>query len=400
MPCQSNLPGRIVQDAVRSIVIVGASAAGLAAATALRDNGFDGSITMIGAEDNLPYDRPPLSKTDCFNVNDIALTTAAELAEMRIETRLGLRAVELDYSARSVLLENGEMVRWDRCIIATGADPISLSPNSLILRSHADAIRMSQALDGAQHIAIVGGGVLGCEVAALAVKRGVAVTVVDPLQGPMHDKVGPFVSERLLQLHQHNNVTFRFGCKVTGISQRPSGEYAVGLDEKSTLDVDHVVVAIGCRPATSWLQNSGVPLDNGVLCDQYCEALPGVYAAGDVANFYNPRFGRRMRIEHRMNATEQGLAVAENILGTPQPFAPIPFFWSDQYDTKLQVYGMIGPDCETSVLAGDAQGGNFLLAYNRNGLVEGVLGWNMAKGLRTARALIGEPSTATMGFLA
>lgn len=101
-----------------------------------------------------------------------------------------------------------------------------------------------------------------------------------------------------------------------------------------------------------------------------------------------------------MNATEQGLAVAENILGTPQPFAPIPFFWSDQYDTKLQVYGIIGADCETSVLAGDAQGGNFLLAYNRNGLVEGVLGWNMAKGLRTARALIGEPWTATTGFLA
>lgn len=388
-----------MQDAIRSIVIVGASAAGLAAATALRDNGFKGSITMIGAEDSLPYDRPPLSKTDCSNLNDIALTTAAELAEMQIETRLGLRATNLDYHARFVTLENGETVSWDRCIITTGADPVRLSPDSLVLRSHQDAIRISESLDTSQHIAVVGGGVLGCELAALAVKRGVAVTVIDPLAGPMYDKVGPIVSRRLLRLHEQNSVAFRFGCQVADISQCPSGAYAVRLQDNSILDVDNVIVAIGCRPATSWLTDSGVPLDNGVVCDQFCEAISGVYAAGDVANFYNPRFGRRMRVEHRMNATEQGIAVAENILGSPLPFTPIPFFWTDQHDTKLQVYGMIGKDCNVSILAGNTQVGNFLLAYSRNGLIEGVLGWNMAKGIRKARALIGEPSTATEGFL-
>ncbi len=382
------------------IVIAGASAAGLATATALRENGFQGSLTLIGAEADLPYDRPPLSKTLNPDPAHIALAGMAELDRLDIDLKLGIRATGLNYEDRTLELQTGNSIAWDRCVIATGVEPISLGPDSVILRTLSDARRISRYLETARHVVIVGAGVLGCELAALARMNGVEATVIDPLDGPMLDKVGPAVSARLLALHTENGVRFRFGQRVSNIQGDSDTGYALTLTDSSRLEADHVFLAIGCRPSTAWLIGSSVPLDNGVRCNSYCESLPGIFAAGDVANWYNPRFGRYMRIEHRMNATEQGIAVAENILDEGAPFAPIPFFWTDHYAAKVQVHGLIGADSDVTPLAGDPETGNFMMAYSRNGLIEGVLGWNMAKALRGARPLIGQLIDAMKDFAA
>lgn len=384
--------------APRRIAIVGASAAGLAAATALRDRGFDGEISLIGAEKEPPYDRPPLSKkrfTAESGPNGIALADRATMSGLSLDLRLGTAAVALDAARRTLALAGGEVVRWDACLIATGALPVRLPSKGNTLRTLTDAIAIGRSLDAARHVTIIGGGVLGCELAALARSAGVAVTIVESAAGPMVGRVGRLVSARLKALHQERGVDFRLGALVTRIEGSDASGYRVGLAGNSVVETDRVLVAVGCRPATDWLAGSGVPLENGVYCDAYCEAVPGVFAAGDVASWYNPRYGRRMRIEHRMNATEQGIAAAANLLGAHTPFAPLPFFWTDQYNARIQVYGLIGGDCEATVLEDNPGPGNLMVAYSRDGIVEGILGWNMVRPLRKARALIGRPLDET-----
>ncbi|MEX0923477.1 MAG: FAD-dependent oxidoreductase [Rhodovibrionaceae bacterium] len=385
------------------IAIVGASAAGLAATQALRDEGFTGEIALIGAEPEAPYDRPPLSKGRIASAADhaqVALADAEELAALSAELRFGVAAKALDLKRRRVILENGEEIAWDACVIATGAEPIALPGGGLTLRSLGDAVEIAAAIDAAEHIAIVGAGVLGCELAALARQAGVAVTVIDPQAGPMLDRLGPRVAGRLEEMHRAQGVAFRFGSGVETISGDAAGGYRIAASDGTTVEADRVFVAIGCRPAVGWLTDSGLALDNGVVCDATCQAAPGVFAVGDVANWYNPRYGRRMRIEHRMNATEQGMAAAANLLGAGRPFDPIPFFWTDQYDAKIQVHGVIDGTCDTDFLMENSESGGFAVAYSRHGRIEGVLGWNMARELRRARSLIGQDRETARAELA
>lgn len=377
----------------RRVAIVGASAAGLAAATALRDEGFDGSIALVGGEPHLPYDRPPLSKKRLPAEGawaSVALVPEAAIGKLDLELHLGRRAVALDSAARRLTLEDGTSLDWDACVIATGADPVRLPGGALVLRGLEDAQRIEAALQRARHVVVVGAGVLGCELAALARAAGVAATVVDPQSGPMLERLGPLVSGRLRDLHEESGVVFRFGCGVAAIEGSAAVGYRVTLSDGTRLEADAVLASIGCRPAVGWLAGSGVPLENGVRCDAWCEALPGIYAAGDVACWDSRRYRRPLRIEHRLNATEQGMAVAANLLGARQAFDPIPFFWTDQYRAKIQVHGLIGADCALEVLAEDTAGGGLLVAYSRNGVIEGVLGWNMIRPLRSARSLIGQ----------
>lgn len=375
--------------APRRVAIVGASAAGLAAATALRDEGFAGSIALIGAEPHLPYDRPPLSKKRPPAWESVALLPEAAIGKLDLELHLGRCAVALDPAARSLTLADGTALAWDACVLATGVEPVRL-PGALVLRDLEDAQRIEAVLQRARQVVVVGAGVLGCELAALARSAGVAVSVVDPQAGPMLERLGPLVSARLRHLHEERGVAFRLGCGLAAIEGGEAGGYRVTLSDGTTLEADAVLASVGCRPAVGWLAGSGVPLDNGVRCDAFCQALPGVYAAGDLASWYNPRYRRQMRIEHRLNATEQGMAAAANLLGARQAFDPIPFFWTDQYEAKIQVHGLIGADCEIDVLAEDGANGGLLVAYSRNGVIEGVLGWNMIRPLRSARSLIGQ----------
>ncbi len=381
------------------IAILGASAAGLSASQALRDEGYAGEIVLIGAEPEPPYDRPPLSKQRSPSPDrhaDIALADAAELERLDLDLRLGIPATRLDIHGRKVILANGADVTWEACLIATGAAPISLPGGGLTLRSLDDAVRIDAAIQASSHIAIIGAGVLGCELAALARREGVAVSVIDPQMGPMLDRLGGEASKRLEALHRDQGVEFFFGSGVETIQGGDAQGYCVTAANGVRIEADRVFVAIGCRPSVEWLAGSGLTLDNGVVCDAYCEAAPGVYAAGDVANWFNPRYARQMRIEHRMNATEQGMAAAANILGARRAFDPIPFFWSDQYDAKIQVHGVIDGSYETDFLARNADSGGFVIAYSRQGKVEGVLGWNMARALRSARALIGQDREAAI----
>jgi 3-phenylpropionate/trans-cinnamate dioxygenase ferredoxin reductase component len=371
------------------VAIVGGSVAGLAVAETLREKGFDGAICIVGADIRPCYDRPPLSKRifrDETELAAISLYDPARLRELELDIKLGVAATSVDLAGRKVALASGEEVAFDELVIATGVAPIPVQ-GGMTLRDAQDALRLGEELARAKRVVVIGAGVLGCEIAALCVGQGKRTTMLDRLPGPMTDRVGPMVAARIEAMHAARGVEMLFGVSVKAIEGNSAKR--VVLEDGRALEADLVVVAVGARPATEWLRGSGIPLKNGILCDAHCRAAPGVHAAGDVANWFNPRFGRHMRIEHRMNATEQGIAVAADILGEREEFAPIPYFWTDQYDSKLQVHGLIGSDAETFVLAGDLESDNFLIGYRRNGRIEGILGCNMPGPVRKSRSLIG-----------
>ncbi|MEU7800497.1 FAD-dependent oxidoreductase [Micromonospora arborensis] len=364
------------------VVIVGASAAGLTAAETLRREGYDGQITLIGDEARPPYDRPPLSKqilSGQWEPDRIALRDERQL---NLDLRLGVAATGLDLHSRTVTLDDGERVGYDGLIIATGVRPRRLSGGH-VLRTLDDALALRAVLGRASHVVVVGAGFLGCEAAASARALGVEVTLVDPLPVPLVRPFGERLGHLVAELHREHGVRLYMNTGVT----RLLGDTNVELTDGSVLDADGVLVAIGATPATGWLTGCGLDLDDGIVCDSTCRAAPGVYAAGDVARWFNPRFNTSMRVEHRMNATEQAMAAAHNLLGDERPFDPIPYFWTDQYDAKIQAYGHFPPGCEMTINHGDVSRRKFIATYAKDGQVTGVLGWNMPRELRQARTL-------------
>ncbi|MEV4312362.1 FAD-dependent oxidoreductase [Actinocrispum sp. NPDC049592] len=377
------------------VVIVGASAAGLTAAETLRREGFTAEITLVGDELHLPYDRPPLSKqvlSGTWEPAKVSLRKDADYADAGIGLRLGATAVRLDTDARVVELADGYRVGYDGLIIATGVRPRMLPDGHQlkgvhVLRTLDQSTAFRAELLAAARLVVIGAGFLGCEAAASARQLGLTVTVVDPLAQPMIRQFGAEIGGHIAQLHRRKGVDVRTGvgvAKMLGTDQVTGVE----LDDGTVLDADVVLVAIGAVPATDWLADSGVTVDNGVVCDAECQAAPGVYAAGDVASWPHQKFGERMRVEHRMNATEQGMAAARNLLGAATPFTPIPYFWTDQYETKVAAFGHLTPDAEVTVAQGDPADDKFIAHYHRDGALTGVLGWNMPRELRKQRQLL------------
>jgi 3-phenylpropionate/trans-cinnamate dioxygenase ferredoxin reductase subunit len=379
------------------VVVVGASAAGLTTAEALRREGFAGLITLVGDELHLPYDRPPLSKQvllGTWEPERTAFRDDATYQRLDIGLRLGATATAVDQGARTVALSTGDHVPYDRLVIATGVRPLRLRQGHdlhgvHVLRTLDDTLALRSALAGATSVAVVGAGFLGSEAAAAARTLGLEVTLIDlapvPLSRQFGDDLGGWVGD----LHREHGVTVRTGVGVSALlgDDEVTG---VRLADGTAVDADVVLVAIGSAPATDWLVGSGIPVQDGVLCDATCRAAPDVYAAGDVARWHNERFDTLMRVEHRMNATEQGMAVAKNIVGDPKPFTPIPYFWTDQFDARIQAYGIFPPDAKMTVAQGDPTARKFVAHYHHDGTLVGVLGWNMPRELRAARALLAQ----------
>ncbi|MEC3982796.1 NAD(P)/FAD-dependent oxidoreductase, partial [Amycolatopsis sp. H20-H5] len=246
------------------------------------------------------------------------------------------------------------------------------------------ALALRVRLLRARNLVVVGAGFLGAEAAAVARELGLEVTLVDPLPGPMIRQLGQVVSGLLGELHTRHGVALRCGTGVSGLTGEDGRVTAVRLDDGSTLPADVVLVAIGSSPAIGWLTGSGLELGNGVDCDEFCLAAPGVVAAGDVASWRHPDHGR-LRIEHRMNATEQGTAAAKTLLGKGSPFAPVPYFWTDQYEVKVQVHGVPSEDADFRIVAGDPADGRFAALYGVDGRVSAALTWNLPREARTLR---------------
>ena len=340
-----------------TVVIVGASLGGLRTASALRRSGFDGRITLVGDEPHLPYDRPPLSKevlTREKQPDDTFFRTEEFFEEQGIDLRLGSPAVSLDADARSIGLATGEEVDYDFAVIATGARPRSLPGTSEIdgvhvMRTLADATAIRASFRQGRRLVVVGAGFIGSEVAASARKRGMGVTIIEAADQPLVMAVGAQVGERCAGLHGLYGADLRCGIGVTGVDEE-SGSLVVRLSDGSTVSCDTVVVGIGVIPNVEWLEGSGIEMDRAVICDRYMRTShPGVYAVGDLASWENPRFGRRMRVEHWTNTVEQSATVARNIVNTiagaaPIAYAGIPYFWSDQYGHRLQLVGLASDD--------------------------------------------------------
>ncbi len=380
-----------------AVTIVGASLAGLNAAEALRREGFDGPVTLIGAEDHPPYDRPPLSKqvlAGDWEPDRAALTDAEELAADGIEARLGVRAAALDLAARELTLDGGETVAFDSLVIATGARCRTLAGTEElagvhVLRSLDDCLALRADLEAApQRVVVVGAGFIGAEVAATARGRGLEVTLVEALPTPLGRVLGDEMGRVCAEVHRDHGVDLRTGVGVDAVEGGDRVQ-RVRLSDGSSVDADVVVVGIGVICNTEWLEGSGLSIDDGVVCDATCLAAEGVVAAGDVARWPNELFGETMRVEHWDNAAQQGAHAARRLLDPAVgPFTPVPWFWSDQYDRKIQLAGRVRPDDEVRVVAGSVEERRFAAIYGRAGRITGVLGFNRPRHVMRYRAMI------------
>jgi NAD(P)H-nitrite reductase large subunit len=380
-------------------VIIGASVAGFVTARGLRAAGYEGQVVLVGDEPHLPYDRPPLSKqilSGAWGEERVWMCDEADLATQGIDFRKGVRAQALDADRRSVALSTGEELTYQNLVIATGLQPIlppfwASTDGVCALRTLNDVRAVRARLEKAHHIVIAGAGFIGAEAAAALVNDHRRVTMVDLLHLPMGRALPAAVAQLLAEVHREHGVMVRCGTAVEQILTVAGEVSGLRLSDGEVIDADLVIAGLGARPNTRWLEGSGVPIADGVMCDEFCRATRDVYAAGDVASWINPRFGCRMRVEHRMHAAEQGAYVARAIAAgsCSEPFAPVPFFWSDQFNLRLQAYGHLSATDTLEVVEGSLEERRFVATCSRDHRIVAVLGLNMARQTRAARDLIG-----------
>jgi NADPH-dependent 2,4-dienoyl-CoA reductase/sulfur reductase-like enzyme len=388
---------------MRTVAVVGTSLAGLRAIEALRREGYDGRIVAIGAEPHLPYDRPPLSKEFLAGRADADAIVLRKqgVDDLEVDWRLGAPAIALDAGARELTQADGSRVTFDGLILATGATPRRL-PNQpeldgvCMLRTLDDATALRDLLDAMPKVVVIGAGFIGAEVAATCRGRGLDVTVLEALPQPMVRGLGPELGAVIAEVHRDHGVDLRTGVQVDAIEGGARVE-RVRLGDGSTVDADVVVVGVGVVPQTDWLEGSGLTIDNGVVCDETCLAGPGIAAAGDLARWPNRLFdGQLMRLEHWTNATEQGVHAARRLLagdGAGEPFAPVPFVWSDQYDRKIQTVGVVSADADLHVAHGSYAERQFVSLFGRDGRLVGALGFNRPRQVMQYRKIIAERGT-------
>lgn len=369
----------------------------------LRRSEYTGPITIVSDENHLPYDRPPLSKEVLrAETDDVTLKPAEFYAENDITLRLGSAAQSVDTAAKTLKLADGSDVAYDELIIATGLVPRRIrSFGDLagihVLRSYAESMALREHAERAQRAVVVGAGFIGCEVAASLRKLGVEVTLVEPQPTPLASVLGEQIGALVTRLHQAEGVDVRCGIGVSEVRGADKVEQVV-LGDGTELDADLVVVGIGSQPAVEWLEGSGIALDNGVVCDEVGRAsAAGVWAIGDVAS-WRDHVGGQARVEHWSNVADQARAMVPAILGQEaSPVVSVPYFWSDQYDVKIQCLGE--PEADDVVHVVEDDGRKFLAFYERDGVVVGVVGGGMPGKVMKARGKIaaGAPISDVLG---
>jgi NADPH-dependent 2,4-dienoyl-CoA reductase/sulfur reductase-like enzyme len=366
----------------RNVLIVGSSLAGLHTAEALRSQGYDDAITMVDAEPEPRYDRPPLSKEYLSGRTDGAplLRAPGALAALDADWCLGEPAVSLNPRSREIGLAGGRTLRYDKLVIATGVSPLWPAAlridSAMTLRTRQDADRLRARMTPGVRLAVIGAGFIGLEVAATFRAAGAEVDIVEAEQAPLTRQLGPVVGRAIQAMHARRGVRFHLGTRATAVRQDGAGCLAE-LSDGSVIGADVLLVAVGSVPAVGWLRGSGLDLDNGIACDGHLLAAPDVFAVGDVARWPHPLAGRPVRIEHWTNAIEQAAHVARRITepdGETGPFATVPYFWSDQYGSRLQAHGFPGQAEEVEVFAGDLDSGKFAALYRSGGRLTAAVG--------------------------
>jgi NADPH-dependent 2,4-dienoyl-CoA reductase/sulfur reductase-like enzyme len=385
-----------------TVAIVGASLAGLRAAETLRAEGHTGTVVLIGAEPHLPYDRPPLSKqflAGTWSLDRVLLRPSEKITALGLDLRLGHRAGRLDVEGHTLEIDDGTTVRYDGLVLATGAQPRPLPgagelPGVHVLRTLEDSIALGRVVraEGAR-VVVVGAGFIGSEVAATCRGLGADVTVIEALRQPLARVLGAEMGAACGALHVDHDVDLITGVGVSALRRGGPGGAVDGveLDDGAVLDADVVVIGIGVVPTTGWLEGSGLEISDGVVADATLHAADGVVVAGDVARWFDEGLGAHVRIEHWTNAAEQGVAAARNLMAgraAAGAYVPVPYFWSDQYDVKIQVIGYPRPDDDVVVVDGSVHEGRFVALYGRGGKLSAALGFSRPRQLMGYRPLL------------
>lgn len=384
-------------------VIVGASLAGAKAAQAMRDNGFDGSVVLVGDERERPYERPPLSKGFLKGEqakDEVYVHPERWYADHDVELRLGVTVTGLHRKEQEIELAGGERLEYDRLLLATGSSPRKLPvPGAGLggvhyLRRLGDSESLRERFTQGGPLVVIGGGWIGLEVAAAARHHGVEVTIIEPQPAPLHAALGSEIGDVFAALHRANGVQVRTGSGVKAIEGSDGRVTGVTITTGGQLlPAGAVVIGVGISPNTRLAEAAGLEVDNGVVVDERLQSSdPAIWAAGDVANAYNPLLDQRVRVEHHANAANQGKAAGALMAGRGEPYAKLPYFFSDQYDLSMEYHGHVGPGgYDDLVLRGDPASGSPWLAF---WLLEGrvlagmnVNDWDAADGIKVlARA--------------
>jgi 3-phenylpropionate/trans-cinnamate dioxygenase ferredoxin reductase component len=381
----------------KQLVIIGGGLTAHSAAMAARHNDYDGEITMISEEASVPYDRTPLSKAVLQGKRetaDLGFQPDGDYSSDDIAVLTESQVTGVDTDARQVQLSSGETMPWDDLLIATGARPIHLQgpgfdlPGVHYLRTIPDAEAMRADLERAERVVVIGAGFIGSEVAASARTLGKQVTLVDMFDTPMSGALHPDITEVCAEIHRDHGVDLRMNSRVTELRGSDRVEQAI-LADGTAIDCDVVVVGVGVRPNVELFAGTELEIDNGIVTDELCRtSIPRVYAAGDVANWWHPDLNRRIRVEHFDNAGAQGTHAGKVIAGaTDEPFAPVPYFWSDQYDTNIQYAGYPVEDCEL-VVRGNPGERAITAFYLHEGVICAAVTVNQAREFRSARRLV------------
>ena len=379
-----------------TIAIVGASLTGQSAAATLREEGFDGRVVLVGAEPQLPYDRPPLSKNYLrggMPFEKTLLRPPEFYRERQIETRLGTTVVRVDVEKRALQLDGGDRLEFDNVLIATGGRnrrfpiPGLDLPGVYDLRTVADADRIRDAIARGGRAVVVGMGFIGAEVAASMRQCGLEVTAIEPFKTPLYRALGEDIGRVVEALHRDHGVAMILGDAVAAFEGKGRVERVVTRDGRR-IECELAVFGLGIEPVTEVVAGTGVRVDNGIVVDDQCRTnVPGVFAAGDVANHFHPVCGRQMRVEHWQNGVKQGAAAARSMLGRGQPYDEVHWFWSDQYDANIQYAGFHAA-WDAVVVRGSLAERKFLAFYMAEGRVESVVAINQGRDLRRTLPII------------